>query len=329
MRWCATACTLSSPVTPATRHWASSDGGAASASAAGGGARRSGERDESVCRGDDGDEVVAARAVGHGERGDDGRARLERRAERAVGAPDGERSGAAAGRPPHEQRAVDADAAGAEAAERRAAARGERRRAVGVEVDDRDLPVAVVSASVLSELPPTSAPSLICVHCESSPSPSHDGAMPSNGSGMHDVPTWSAPSSSSQHGSDGSSNGSENVDWMLRCSHHVAGASVRKSRSYVSSSRSAQSADCSTKAEGDSHQAGADCAVPAKIAASKTARLIVSVNTACVSSSSEVAAAATPGAARLHVTTRLQHVGAGNGHEGEAAAEGDWMWTTA
>ena len=48
----------------------------------------------------------------------------------------------------------------------------------------------------------------------------------------------------------------------------------------ASSSRSAQSADCSTKAEGDSHQAGADCAVPAKIAASKRARLIVSVNTA-------------------------------------------------
>ena len=105
----------------------------------GGGARRSGERDESVSRGD-GDEIVAARAVGHGERGDDGRARLERRAECAVGAPDRERSGAAAGRPPHEQRAVDADAAGAEAAERRAAARGERRRAVGVEVDDHDLP---------------------------------------------------------------------------------------------------------------------------------------------------------------------------------------------
>ena len=93
--------------------------------------------------------------------------------------------------------------------------------------------------------------------------------MPSNGSGMHDVPTWSAPSSSSQHGSDGSSNGSENVDWMLRCSHarpaspRSVGEKAKADEVVVSSSRSAQkAADCSTKAEGDSHQAGADCAVP-------------------------------------------------------------------
>ena len=278
MRWCDTACTLSAPVTPATRHWASSDGGAASAASA---AAHAGAANATRVFA----EVTATRSWPPAPSGTASEATTGARASSvAQSVPSARQTESAVVLPPaapHTSSVLLTPTRPAPKPRSGApppAANDDVPSALRSTITT--CPVAVVSASVLSELPPTSAPSLICVHCESSPSPSHDGAMPSNGSGMHDVPTWSAPSSSSQHGSDGSSNGSENVDWMLRCSHHVAGASVRKSRSYVSSSRSAQSADCSTKAEGDSHQAGADCAVPAKIAASKRARLIVSVNTA-------------------------------------------------
>ena len=181
----------------------------------GGGARRSGERDESVSRGD-GDEIVAARAVGHGERGDDGRARLERRAECAVGAPDRERSGAAAGRPHTSSvlltptRPAPKPRSGAPPP----AANDDVPSALRSTITT--CPVAVVSASVLSELPPTSAPSLIWRTASRSPRPLTTARCPQTAAACTTCRPGRRRRRPPSTAATGRRTSSENVDWMLR-----------------------------------------------------------------------------------------------------------------